>query len=333
VSGWILLPITVNPRAPLSITVQIAEQIKLLIATKQLKPGDSLPTVTQLAESLQTNHNTTATVYTQLIEAGYLTAQRGKGTFVAQTEVVQRAANRQHFYELLDRAFQAGTQMGLNASDFGAAAYARAVMQSQQPIVSPKLVFVESSQQDVDAYIKPIQSVVGTTVTLVQLEDLQAGQPVAREKLRAADMVIARTHRIPEITRITAPDQEVIGVGFEAELQLLEQVATLGDHSLVLLVCREVAGVENLKQMLERAGIFHVYFQAAGIEDIQKTPQLTDKAELICASSAVYDYVRKLCPQPEKVKEFTFHINRASAAVLKARLALIQPTSRSGRNS
>ena len=83
------LPIIVNSSAPITINVQIAEQIKLLIAMEELQPGDALPTVTQLAKQVGVNHNTLAAVYNDLISSNYLIAQRGKGTFVADTQVVR----------------------------------------------------------------------------------------------------------------------------------------------------------------------------------------------------------------------------------------------------
>ncbi|NJM21783.1 MAG: GntR family transcriptional regulator, partial [Richelia sp. SL_2_1] len=47
-----VLPIIVDNSAPITINAQIVEQIKLLIATGELHPGDALPTVTQLAKHL-----------------------------------------------------------------------------------------------------------------------------------------------------------------------------------------------------------------------------------------------------------------------------------------
>ena len=45
-----ILPIFIDNSAPITINAQIAEQIKLLIATGKIHPGDALPTVTQLAK-------------------------------------------------------------------------------------------------------------------------------------------------------------------------------------------------------------------------------------------------------------------------------------------
>lgn len=87
--------VIVDTSAPITINAQVTEPIKLLIAHKKLKSDDALPTVTQLAKHLGVNHNTVAAIYSHLTETDYLVAQRGKGTFVANTQVVQNLINFQ----------------------------------------------------------------------------------------------------------------------------------------------------------------------------------------------------------------------------------------------
>jgi DNA-binding transcriptional regulator YhcF (GntR family) len=324
-SVLISLPITVDELLPISINAQITEQIKMMIAMGNLKPGDALPTVIQLSEYLHLNHNTIALVYANLAELGYLVTRKGRGTFVANTAVVQQAQSRQHIYQLLDQAFLAAAQVGLSPSDFGVAAYARAVMLNQHPVVLPQVAFVECFQHDSDSYLHTIQEEIGSRVTFLQLEDLEFDQPMALTKLHSADIVITTTQHIWRVTEITAPEQEVIGVGAQVELQLLGQIAALPSNTQVLLVSRGGADGEYMKQMLEQAGISHLKYQVLGIECFQQYLQLLDNADVVCASAAVYDYVRKLSPKFTKVMKFSFGIDRASAIVLKARLAATKP--------
>ena len=61
---------------------QIVEQIKDLIAVGEFKPGQQLPTVRQLASDLRINFNTVARAYSLLDQAGIISTQRGRGTFV-----------------------------------------------------------------------------------------------------------------------------------------------------------------------------------------------------------------------------------------------------------
>lgn len=65
------------------IHVQLEEQIHLSIHTGRLPPGSRLPTVRALAVELGVNANTVARVYRDLQNRGFLTLERGAGTFVA----------------------------------------------------------------------------------------------------------------------------------------------------------------------------------------------------------------------------------------------------------
>ncbi len=62
--------------------LQIMGQVKHAIATRELKPGDQLPTVRQLAADLRINFNTVARAYRLLDEEGIISTQHGRGTYI-----------------------------------------------------------------------------------------------------------------------------------------------------------------------------------------------------------------------------------------------------------
>jgi GntR family transcriptional regulator len=61
---------------------QIVDQVKQLVARGALQPGEQLPTVRQLAADLRVNFNTVARAYRMLDEAGVISTQQGRGTYV-----------------------------------------------------------------------------------------------------------------------------------------------------------------------------------------------------------------------------------------------------------
>lgn len=62
--------------------VQLVEQIKCLIATGALQPGDRLPPVRRLADDLRVNFNTIARAYRILDDEAVISTQHGRGTFI-----------------------------------------------------------------------------------------------------------------------------------------------------------------------------------------------------------------------------------------------------------
>lgn len=74
--------LVINPQAPLPIYAQIIEQIRDLIFGGQLKAGDTLPSVRQLAESLEINSLTIQKAYKGLEASGLIAIKKGVGAFV-----------------------------------------------------------------------------------------------------------------------------------------------------------------------------------------------------------------------------------------------------------
>lgn len=74
--------VRVDTHAGKPLYIQIVDQIKHKIATGDLKPGDQLPTVRRLAHDLDINFNTVARAYTILDQAGIISTQQGRGSYV-----------------------------------------------------------------------------------------------------------------------------------------------------------------------------------------------------------------------------------------------------------
>lgn len=61
---------------------QIAAEIRALLVAGELRAGEALPTVRQLAIDLGVHHNTVAQAYRILAEEGWLDLRRGRGVRV-----------------------------------------------------------------------------------------------------------------------------------------------------------------------------------------------------------------------------------------------------------
>lgn len=69
-------------RSSESLYLQIANQIEQLVAKGELKLGDQLPTVRELATELRINFNTVGRAYHVLDETRLISTQRGRGTYI-----------------------------------------------------------------------------------------------------------------------------------------------------------------------------------------------------------------------------------------------------------
>ncbi len=108
------MQIQLDFRSRQPIYIQIVEQIRQQIARGELKTGDQLPTVRQLAADLRVNFNTVARAYRLLDEAGLISTQHGRGTYVWETptpEVTQHLRS-QGLREMSEQFIQDALQLG-----------------------------------------------------------------------------------------------------------------------------------------------------------------------------------------------------------------------------
>ncbi len=94
---------------------QIARQIKNLIMRGDLRGGDGLPSIRNLAKELQISVITTKRAYEELERDGYITTVPGKGSFVAgQNRELLREMRLKIVEEKLSEAVDAGKSIELS---------------------------------------------------------------------------------------------------------------------------------------------------------------------------------------------------------------------------
>jgi GntR family transcriptional regulator len=83
------------------IYLQIVHQVKLLIASGRLAPGEELPAIRVLADRLRVNPNTVARAYRELEVEGLVDKRSTSGTFVS--DAGSPLARRERFKILAER--------------------------------------------------------------------------------------------------------------------------------------------------------------------------------------------------------------------------------------
>ena len=105
--------------------IQVVEQVRNLIATEKLKPGDHLPPVRQLAEFLNVNQNTILRAYLTLEQEKIVTARKRGGTVVtARSEDPNiQIERRQRLADMVGNDILKALSMGYSPEDIEANFY------------------------------------------------------------------------------------------------------------------------------------------------------------------------------------------------------------------
>jgi GntR family transcriptional regulator len=116
------MQIQIDFRSDQPIYVQIVEQIRQRLASGELQPGDQLPTVRQLATDLRVNFNTIARAYRILDEAGLISTQQGRGTYIweAPTEEKSQHLRRQALEGITRRYLEEAARLGYSPQEVAA---------------------------------------------------------------------------------------------------------------------------------------------------------------------------------------------------------------------
>jgi GntR family transcriptional regulator len=102
----------------LPLYLQIVNQIKYLVASGRLAPGEELPAIRVLAEQLVVNPNTVARAYRELEAAGLLEKRRTAGTYVSQQgSPLARRERIKILTERVDALLAEANQLGINVDE------------------------------------------------------------------------------------------------------------------------------------------------------------------------------------------------------------------------
>ncbi|MDH4136164.1 MAG: GntR family transcriptional regulator [Anaerolineae bacterium] len=113
------MDIRIDLASSVPIYMQIVEQIRHLVATGRLQPGEKLLTIRQLAVDLRVDPNTVAHAYNLLHNEGVISTQRGRGTFVAQHPDDARLARmrQEKLQAIMNSALLEALSLGYSADE------------------------------------------------------------------------------------------------------------------------------------------------------------------------------------------------------------------------
>jgi GntR family transcriptional regulator len=83
-----------DARLPTPLYAQIAERVRVAVASGELSAGDALPSVRALASRLRVNPATVVQAYRDLEQEGLVEMRQGAGSFVADVAPERRARAR-----------------------------------------------------------------------------------------------------------------------------------------------------------------------------------------------------------------------------------------------
>lgn len=98
--------------------MQIADRLRIAVATGEMRGGMSLPSVRHLSSQLRVNPSTVVQAYRELERVGVVESRQGAGTYVRDVPESKRESERQReARKLVLRMLQDAAAVGVNPED------------------------------------------------------------------------------------------------------------------------------------------------------------------------------------------------------------------------
>ena len=112
-SDLVLIQVNFNSGEP--VTRQVVAQIKWMVASGQLQPGEKLPSVRDFSKQLKVNPTTVTRIYGELSAESVIVLRQGQGAFVStQSTTTNRAEARKQVRELIRRMLSEAVRLGMS---------------------------------------------------------------------------------------------------------------------------------------------------------------------------------------------------------------------------
>jgi GntR family transcriptional regulator len=97
---------------------QIVEQVKFKVASGQIKAGEQLPSIREMAGDLKINPRTVVKAYEELQAAGLVVRRQGQGVFITELQSAMPAkVRRAAIADLASRLLSEASRMGASGEE------------------------------------------------------------------------------------------------------------------------------------------------------------------------------------------------------------------------
>jgi len=110
--------LALDKNSHVSVRQQLTTQIELLIATRELRPDDLLPSVSSLGRRLNIHRKTVSQVYNALVRAGFLVGRRGARLAVRKLDLPLPKGSGTGLDKVINDAIAAANKAGYSLQDF-----------------------------------------------------------------------------------------------------------------------------------------------------------------------------------------------------------------------
>ena len=313
---------SIDRTVPVPIRTQLQGLIEYGIACGELKPGELLPSVRDLAERIGVAPMTISQVYADLKSAGLIETRPGSGTFVSNASLTRQGIRPEMsaLYERIDDLIAAARAEGIRPSELISLLSARAFYQDS---LGPRMrvAMIGLFPAATASYAQFIAARLGSGVAVepLTISAIEHG-PEARIRAVSADLAVTFVNRQREVAALV-PGVRVVAISFTPSEATRTALAGIDSLATVIIVSRvpEFLGIMKFGVQRFAPHIAHLTGVTLGVDDL---PRILKDADVVIYASGSEE-VCEMLGKDKPVIEYrhapdTAEIERVIAPIVRA---------------
>ena len=303
--------------SPLGVKEQIKLQLRLWIQSGDLGPGQSLPSCSDLAASLQVNRNTVWAAYQELAREGWLIGGQGKPAQVAPRKNLPLAADLK---DILMNALEQAKKLGVEYSvarryflDYLGAA--------RLDMLTARVVVVECNLPTAAKISEALQTGLGLSTNQMLIQDIEAAQGELPGMIGSADLVVTGVNHLHDLrSLLSGQDVKVMAVLFDLDLAIIKGLADLPPGGKVGFTCMHQRSAQSLFSSSAFSRGRSLNRLVVGADDGDALKDMMAQCDPVYATDLVYEKVIKLARPGQKVVRVDLNIDSDSLELIREQL-------------
>ena len=289
IGGCFVVKFFIDARTSVPPQTQILEQVKFALFFGHLRPGDTLPSIRDLANQLSVGPGIVRATYSELIRAGILASARGKRIVVNPNLSYRRnGAVQKQTYKLAEEFFRKVVKLGIQPQSFAQFFQHWVKVSGTRDFV----VFMECNRYQANQYAEEAERAWGIPVRGATFDELRASPTQWKD----TQYLLTVPYHLDEAREIGQKHRKrVVTIDVEWESEIMDQIAKLSANSSVAFVFRkrdaDSYGQLILREVEARFPRLNLNFSCMAIENIEDIHRLTDQTRegMVLFSNRLWD--------------------------------------------
>ena len=313
------MKIVLQKNSPLGLREQIKIQIRFLIESGALDPGQALPSARDLSALLRINRNTITQAYKELCSEGLLDIVVGSGTFVRKNlRLKPKASLDRVFAEAMAQARTAGFRTEEIVDHFLCRLLAVAAENGQ------KHVLVVDCNDEVIRYIgEKIEKAFGAKTKGILIQEIEDDPEAALAMVEGQDLVVCGFNHLEELNRALpdiAAKVEVVAVLLQVDAGVINALARLPEGICMGCICANQRSTETLYNSAYFSMGRQLKRILAGLDNSKELQRLVAECDVIFATHLIIERVRPLVKSHQRLIPVTITLDQSSLALIGEKL-------------